>query len=175
MLAGAALVLALVVLIDYGGLNLSFGRSSENRPKEVSSKIEQALELVSAADQIDRAYRQAAVSYAEMAADLWTFALEGGVPEDSLSAAIQDRLPAHVALEELVVGQPVARGPGVYSLNAHIKLSATSARELLELFWGMGEPTHGLAWKRFVMHGDPEARRISLDGELQAVIVEAVE
>jgi hypothetical protein len=176
--------IALLVVAACLGALLVYDYSERGRPAEMPS-AETGDEAPVAADlwrrvlasreAIDRAYAEAAVPYAEMAAGLWTFSLGSGDPRQALEAAIRDRVARGTRVLELLIGEPETLDAGVFELEARLKLAAGSTRSAFEALWDLGEPAYGIRWTNFTVQIAPSNSHIEIIGELSAVVVQAVE
>lgn len=89
-------MLAAAVVYDYG-VNRDRDRAPSDAahrrpyatPSGPASDVFRWQSLIRAKDAINAAYQQAAVPYAEMAAELWTFALEKGDPRQTVSSTLR--------------------------------------------------------------------------------------
>ena len=167
-------VLGVLVVYDYSmrGSNI---RPSTSAGMDAARPLAQWLALVNVEDTINRAYGEAALPYAEMAVGLSTFSLKVKDPRKTLETAIRGQLPAAVEVKDLLVGEPTRQADGVYTLSARLHLTTTGDREAIQAIWALGEPAQGIAWKDYTVSVDAEQRRIDISGELDAVVVQAVE
>ena len=179
ILAAVAVVLGILTFWDYSGQGQEpagsqheTGKSGENFQK----RIRRLVDVVDSSQEIQRAYGQIAIPYAEQMAETQTFFTEKIAPKVALNQLLRNVVTEQGAeVQQLQVGEPSLRGEGVFSVSASVKIRTTSHRAAFRVLDALSDFNNGLVWRSFSLQASVKERQIVIAGELLAVIVQAVE
>ncbi|MGQ0663451.1 MAG: hypothetical protein ACT4P2_07660 [Pseudomonadota bacterium] len=178
LLAGIAAVLAIVVAFGhdlpwYRSLPLDRGLA----PEQMLRRIDMLNRFEQARSQIERAYVEVAVAYAERMAGLSTLATTRVDDRAFLEGLIRDRLTETGPFENLRIGFGAAQSleHGVRRQVVDLSFTTKSDRQALFALAALGLPERGMAWEAFTVSADRDKQQLAVAGRLSALVIEPAE
>jgi hypothetical protein len=178
LLGVAAAILAAALAVNEG-IEWRPSQPAQRRlgADQMLKRIEVLQRFERARTDIDKAYVEVAVAYAERMAGLATFLTTKIDDKTFLESIIRDRLAAAGPYEELrmTFGVPQVFEQGVRRHLVDLSFSTLSDRQALYALATLGIPEQGMAWDSFAVAADRQQKRITITGRLTALLIEPAE
>jgi hypothetical protein len=176
VLAIVAAVLGILTIYDYSGSEqVQPSVAVENGP-ETSSRLERFASLVKSEHDINAAYAEAIIPYAQLMAEAKTFYLDKIEPKQAARQLVKQLVTEQDAIvQSISIGEPHLRGDGVFSVFARVKIKALTHRSAFRVLSALANFNSGLTWRSFSVKSNLKEKQVVILGDLVMVLVQAVE
>jgi hypothetical protein len=175
-----SMILALLALVLMGAVVWRWRQAPETPARsavDIGARVANLRRVAAAEDAINTTYAEQGYAYAQAMVALATMKRKGEPDRAFVERLLRARFDGTIAPDELTLqtGEAQPLGDGVTRVPVDLTFTAHSDRQALDTLVALGLPETGFAWDEFSMLSDPHARKITVSGRLNALVVEAVE